>query len=539
MIKTLLKLQLEGLCAKFRGRFGKRGRRGAVGALVLIVVLIILIESSLYSLFSGICGLFVELGIEWLYFALYLALATFLIFFASVFMTKNVLYDAKDNELLLSMPIPPSAILFSRTATLIIFDYVFALIAALPTAAAWIICGAPTLTGAFCFIILTLTLPLFVFAITAVFAKILAFITSLVRRKSLVTTVLSLIFFALYFAFCYSLGSATTVLTQNGGTIAEVIARFKPSLWFGEAISKPNLYYALAFAGVFVSVFAAATFVLAKTFIRTITVVRGSKKIVYKERAARVSSQTSALLRREFTRLFASPAYLLNAGMGVLFELIFAGYLTYSAISGNFIADRLIKYAETTGGPAAVMQIKNLITATFLTACCAFSAVILITASSISTEGRCVWILKSLPVGAEKILISKLLVQLILTLPATVISEIALIILLRPNALTAISIAVIPLAFATFSALLGLNLNLDFPRLDWTTESQAVKQGASVSLTMLLSVFAAAAIMLSQIKTDVVKPEYVLIAYAAIIVAATALLAHRLLTKGVKKFKKL
>ena len=47
--------------------------------------------------------------------------------FGSVFMTQTQLYDAKDNELLLSMPIRPLHILMSRMAVLLVLTGVFSL----------------------------------------------------------------------------------------------------------------------------------------------------------------------------------------------------------------------------------------------------------------------------------------------------------------------------------------------------------------------------------------------------------------------------
>ena len=47
-----------------------------------------------------------------------------------------------------------------------------------------------------------------------------------------------------------------------------------------------------------------------------------------------------------------------------------------------------------------------------------------------------------------------------------------------------------PLANALLTGAVGLALNLRFPRLDWEKEVEAVKQGASVLLTLLIGMLA-------------------------------------------------
>ena len=63
------------------------------------------------------------MDIEWLYFSLMGIMVIVICFMGSVFMTQNIVYNASDNDLLLSMPIEPRDILLSRVFTILIFDY--------------------------------------------------------------------------------------------------------------------------------------------------------------------------------------------------------------------------------------------------------------------------------------------------------------------------------------------------------------------------------------------------------------------------------
>ena len=59
-------------------------------------------------------------------------LATVLGIVGSAFMAYSGLYEAKDNELLLSMPVPTSYILASRVASLFVLDLFYAVLIGAP-----------------------------------------------------------------------------------------------------------------------------------------------------------------------------------------------------------------------------------------------------------------------------------------------------------------------------------------------------------------------------------------------------------------------
>ena len=84
-----------------------------------------------------------------------------LMFIGSVFTAKSQLFEAKDNELLLSMPVPPGMILLSRMAALLAMNFVLELVVALPVFAAWLQYGTVNGVGILAFIVIVLALPLF------------------------------------------------------------------------------------------------------------------------------------------------------------------------------------------------------------------------------------------------------------------------------------------------------------------------------------------------------------------------------------------
>ena len=97
-------------------------------------------------------------------------------------------------------------------------------------------------------------------------------------------------------------------------------------------------------------------------------------------------------------------------------------------------------------------------------------------------EGKNWWIAKSLPLSAKNILDAKILMNLLLFLPFYFLSEIFLILALRPGAEELLWLLLIPAVFLLFSCVYGITVNLHFPVLNWENEVSVVKQSASCVL---------------------------------------------------------
>lgn len=104
------------------------------------------------------------------------------------------------------------------------------------------------------------------------------------------------------------------------------------------------------------------------------------------------------------------------------------------------------------------------------------------TATSISLEGKNWWIVKTLPLSAKAVMDAKILMNLLLMLPFYLVSEVLLILALRPGILDILWLFLIPAVIILFSCVYGLAVNLHFPVMDWENEASIVKQSLSATL---------------------------------------------------------
>ena len=146
MLRVLMKKQLAEV---FKGYFfdAKKNRmrsKGAIAAyfLLFIVVMVGMLGGMFTSLALSLCGVLTDVGLGWLYFALMGGIAVALGAFGSVFNSYAALYLAKDNDLLLSLPIPVRTIITARLVNVYLMGAMYAATAVVPAVVVyWIVAG--------------------------------------------------------------------------------------------------------------------------------------------------------------------------------------------------------------------------------------------------------------------------------------------------------------------------------------------------------------------------------------------------------------
>ena len=137
MLKQLVKIQFAGILRKYTYD-SKNNRPRSKGAVIAIATLIgLLIAGSLGAMVVFLALQLVGLsaiGYGWFYWALFGLTSLVLGVLGSVFSTYAGLYLAKDNDLLLSLPIPPGKIIASRILGVYLTGLIYTAIILVPAA---------------------------------------------------------------------------------------------------------------------------------------------------------------------------------------------------------------------------------------------------------------------------------------------------------------------------------------------------------------------------------------------------------------------
>ena len=81
---------------------------------------------------------FHTMGLDWLYMTMTVLMTSMIMMIGTVFLAKSILFEAKDNAILLTMPIPPTVILTVRMTALYLMNLLWGLTVMIPALGCYI-----------------------------------------------------------------------------------------------------------------------------------------------------------------------------------------------------------------------------------------------------------------------------------------------------------------------------------------------------------------------------------------------------------------
>ena len=492
MIKTLIGIRLRALAFALGGKQKSgKGKTQTGGRLALMICLyaFLALMFAFFSLSLAIvmAPVMISAGLDALYFSLFMIGSFTVVFLFSIFETKSELFECRDNELLLAMPIRPREIILARIFTVLIYNYAECAVVFFPATAAYLFFGGSPFASIGAFFVFLL-LPLFATALSSALGFLVARIAKKMKNNSLVTTLISLAFLALYL-FGYTAlmdGLEKYIDGIAGGSVTPE----SPVLLFigGAALLQPLPFLALLALSLGGS--ALAFLLISRSYFRIVTDTTGAKHARYREKRVKQGTPFTALVKKELFRYVSSATYMLNSGIGLLFEL---GISVYFAVRIQE-ARELVGGVFPEGGADGLLPILGILILTF------FSTCTFISGCSLSLEGKAFPMLRVLPIPTETVLLAKTVPHLIIALPFTVISAILLAVTTQAAWYYVIFLFLTPTAACLFCALFGMVMNVAFPKFDYVSEAQVIKQSAAMFICtfgqMLLAVLVSAVVIL-------------------------------------------
>lgn len=488
MLWKLIKIRLQGMFRRSVSRGGKRKKGTAILFGLLMLYCLGVFCFMFYMMFSALAEAFWPLEqFRWFYFALVGLMSFALSFFLTAFTAKSELFEAKDNELLLAMPIRPRLIFLSRMAVLMGTEYLISLIVMVPAGIAWFSAAGFNAVTLILYCLASLLLPLCSAGLACLVGWLLARLTARARNKTLVTMVFSLLFLAVYFVLYFNANAYLQKLLQNyqafaGGMMGWGFLFY----WYGAGIAAADPLLLLGFAAVCLAVLALTVYALGRSFLKVTATgtAKRKKKSSAEQPQLRRSTLSAALLKKEFKRFTSSAIYMMNCGLGLILSVIAAVALLLNADAIRGFLQMFSFLTPTELALAASIVLSFL------------ASMDIVTAPSVSLEGKNLWILRTAPVPAGKILGAKLQLHLCLCAPTTLLLSVAAGIVLQSDLLGWLALVLVPQLFVLLAGVFGLMMNLLLPKLDWTNEAVPVKQSMSVLVTMLSTmIFVVLAVM--------------------------------------------
>ena len=399
---------------------------------------------------------------------------SFYIFFSNLFRIKSVLFDFKDYDLLMSLPLNRSRIIASKITSLYIVNLIYTVIIMIPGYIAYITMA--NMPNDFIFFLLLLTIPIIPLLASSIIGIIIAWITSFFKNKNIGSYVVNLlfIFIVLFISFKTS-GLNEEAMVNQGVNMVDGFSRYYPwTTIFVDLIKNISfinllIYFLLPvlLMGIFV-VFINTGYIPLRN-----RLLKQNIKTDYEIEGYKSSSPLKRLYLKEIKKYFSNSLYVINTAFPCIILIV--------VIIGTLVTNN-----DIFGSLSQVVNVKELITTNIfliISLVCALSST---THASISLEGKSLWIMKSIPVKPKTIFLSKILVNLTILIPTIIIGATFFGIYTHLSLGNFVLLYILPLAYAICASVTGLLFNLMFPKFDYDNEIRVIKQSLAVFLTMMV-----------------------------------------------------
>ncbi len=316
MFKALVKKQWLELTAPLRrssatGRSRTGWKAAAFG--VLMACLFGLVMVSVGVLDALLCPTLTEAGLDWLYFVLSAAPALLVGVIGGGMVAYSSLYAARDNEMLLSLPIPPEMILTVRMGYVWALGTSYLALLLVPAYGVYFVLGARPVGAALAMVPVMCLLGCLVLAVSCLVGWAAALLGGRITRyKAVLNAFYAVVVLVLAFGANFAVRQGLVWMLQNLDAVSRSVrtdARVVYLLGQAAAGDLPALGL-LALAGL--GARGVSWGILRWNYLGMMTARRGGARAVYREKPVRVRSVRAALLSREARRLAGCTSYMVN-----------------------------------------------------------------------------------------------------------------------------------------------------------------------------------------------------------------------------------
>lgn len=464
------------------------------------------------------------------YFMVYMI--TFMVFIMGISTSRGMLFGFKDLDLLKAMPFTEREIVFSKITVFTLTEYAYAGAFFLPVI---VIFGIKAGMGVLFYlssIIGFITLPLVPIALASLLGMGLEKISAgrkhsdLIRNLTSVTIFLLIYGVSMYAGFTSGAAGSGSYLGMNVYLEKFMIV----SKWYMEGAVTGNLLLLLASMGISVAVYALFLYFYSGTVMKINEITdQGYHVKNFQVKEVKANGVFYTLYKKERDRFFKNFLYVFNTAFGMILLIAAAIYLMFNRSTVIDVVSQIIQSND---------EFNALISQLFILIIVFFGQMTCTTSSSISLEGKSLWIMKTLPVTVKQVFWSKIMVNFLLIMIPSTISLVLLGIVFGLN----LSYYLLGILFIIASAfgisVFGLVINLQFPKLEYENDQEVIKQSMSAFLGVMVPMFAGMGMLMLFLTSGDGMPNLFYV-FLGVYAALDAVLYFILMHRGKKQYNSL
>ena len=447
---------------------------------IIPIFLAAVVFFAMWSYANTITESLVPMHLEYFVLTLFAAVTSLLTLIEGVYKSSNLLFNCKDDDLLFSLPIKKSTILFIRIFKFYVFELLYNSLFLVPAMVAYL---NYTEVGASYYIVSILAiflLPIVPIVISCIIGFITTTFSSKFKFKNIIQIVITMAVLVVVFFASYNMQGLMDGLAENADNINETISKvYYPVSSYIKLVTDFNVQDLLIFVGVHILIFAASILLLSKIYFKinsnTKATKSGSKNKNYK---IITNKPMVSLVKKELNKFVNTPVFVINAAFGLVLFVVCC-VLICAKVDG-IVESLAAKEVEITAE-----QISSYIPAVLFGLICMASFMSSITSSMISLEGKAFNLLKSLPIKPSTIISSKIIAAVVIMLPFILLGDIILFVRFNFNIIEILEILVASIILPLIAETIGILVNLKYPKMDAENDTEVIKQ----SMSSMVAVF--------------------------------------------------
>ena len=418
---------------------------------------------------------------EYILLSLFVMGTFFITLVEGIYKSSSLLFNSRDDNLLFSLPIKKSTVLFIRILKFYVFELLFNSIFMLPAIAVYVYYVKVSFSFYIVSFFLLLLLPIIPIIISCIIGSIISKISSKFRFKNLAQIIATALLLLIIFYFSFNTQNIINNFGDKAESINKVITKiYYPCDAYIKMITNFKLIDLLLFIGINVLLFTIAILGLSKWYFK-INSSSKSVKISTSKKDYHIKSTKPiiTLIKKELKKFVSSPVFITNAGFGLL---LFVLGIIYISLNFNKAASTIISMENS----ITLEELKSYMPIILYGFICFTSFMTSITSSMISLEGKSFNILKSLPVKPITIILSKVLTAVLVIIPLVLIGDIILFIKFNFSIMEILLIILGTIILPLVAETIGIIINLKYPKMDAANDTEVVKQSMSSMIAVFL-----------------------------------------------------
>jgi len=486
---ALTKVLLKNGSGSIRNVDKRKMNRTYLMAILMIVAFLPLII-SLGSFVSMTFDVLSPIEQQGIILAFALPAVVFLVFFFGIMYIINTFYFSMDIENLLHLPLKSTEILGAKFATVLVYEYITEAIMLFPVIGVYGYKNGEAPLFYIYSMLLFLILPVIPLVAAAIIDMVIMRFTNLAKNKDMYRNVAGVFAILLALSFNvyiqrFSMSASDPqkimeLLSQGNNSMLQVMTSFFPTT----KLAIKSLVNSGSTGGLLsLALFAASTVLAYAAFLVIgnalyfkgvigISETSSKRKLLSGEELVKSTRNSPAVISytlKELKLLFRTPVYFLNCiVMNFLLPVFFILPFIVQTDSKDSL-EQFLPYLQGQGADPIVLAV-------FFAAGIFITASNMITATSISREGKNLFFMKYIPLEYSVQLAGKALSGAVMGFVGVFMLAPLAVLLLKINLLTVIMALAASIPGIMFSAFLGVILDVTMPKLNWDTEQKAVKQ---------------------------------------------------------------